>query len=87
MKMTKVEQTKLYETTDLALVSVILLFLPDALDVINRENPRRVVFGFKRSEKLDKLVSKFWDGKLKIEPRLFFDAIKTAKVRIYQSQL
>jgi len=84
MTMQKIEQIELYETTDLALVSVILLFSPDALGVVNRENPNRVVFGFKRSAKLDNLVSKFWNGKLKIEPRSFFDAIKTAKVRIYQ---
>ena len=80
MTMTKAEQTKLYETTDLALVSVLLLFLPDSLEVVNRENSRRVVFGFKKS---DKLVERFWNRKLKIEPRAFFDGIKTAKARIY----
>lgn len=83
MKMIKVEQTKLYETTDLALSSVLLLYLPDALEVINRENPRRVVFVFRKSDKLDKLVDRFWGGKLRIEPRLFFEGIKTAKTRIY----
>ncbi|MBI3335675.1 MAG: hypothetical protein HY001_04210 [Candidatus Portnoybacteria bacterium] len=83
MTMTKAEQTKLYETTDLALVSVILLFLLDALEVVNRENPHRVVFGFKKSDKLDNLVARFWERKLKIEPRAFFDGIKTAKARIY----
>lgn len=81
--MTKVEQTKLYETTDLALVSALLVLLPDSLEVVNRENPRRVVFGFKRSDNLDKLVARFWGRKLKIEPRAFFDGIKTAKARIY----
>ena len=81
--MIKAEQTKLYETTDLALVSVLLLFLPDSLEVVNRENSHRVVFGFKKSDKLDKLVNRFWSRKLKIEPRAFFDGIKTAKARIY----
>ena len=81
--MIKAEQTKLYETTDLALVSVLLLFLPDSLEVVNRENSHRVVFGFKKSDKLDKLVNRFWNRKLKIEPRAFFDGIKTAKARIY----
>ena len=83
MTMTKAEQTKIYETTDLALISVILLFSPDSLEVVNRENSRRVVFGFKKSDKLDKLVNRFWNRKLKIEPRAFFDGIKTAKARIY----
>lgn len=83
MTMTKAEQTKLYETTDLALVSVLLLFLPDSLEAVNRENPHRVVFGFEKSVKLDELVSRFWSRKLKIEPRAFFDGIKIAKARIY----
>ena len=78
--MTKAEQTKIYETTDLALISVILLFSPNSLEVVNRENLRRVVFGFKKS---DKLVERFWNRKLKIEPRAFFDGIKIAKARIY----
>ena len=80
MTMIKAEQTKLYETTDLALISVILLFSPDSLEVVNRENSHRVVFGFKKS---DKLVERFWNRKLKIEPRAFFDGIKIAKARIY----
>lgn len=83
MKMTKVEQTELYETTDLALVSAILVLLPDSLEAVNRENLQRVVFGFRRSNKLNKLIAQFWSRKLKIEVRSFFDAIKTAKARIY----
>lgn len=84
--MTKVEQTECYRTTDLALSSVLLLYLPDALEVVNRENPRRVVFVFRKSDKLDKLVDRFWSGKLRIEPRLFFEGIKTAKTRIYANE-
>ena len=81
--MEKVEQTKIYETTDLALISVVLLSLPDSLEFVNRENPHRVVFRFKKTDELDKLVSRFWGRKLKVEPREFFDGIKTAKARIY----
>jgi len=81
--MEKVEQTKIYETTDLALISVILIFSPGSLVAVNRENPHRVVFGFKKSDKLDDLIGRFWGRKLKIEPREFFDGIKTAKARIY----
>ena len=81
--MEKVEQTKIYETTDLALISVLLLSLPDSLAAVDRSNPHRVVFRFKKSDKLDQLVSRFWGRKLKVEPREFFDGIKIAKARIY----
>jgi hypothetical protein len=81
--MTKAEQTKLYETTDLALISVLLLSLPDSLAAVDRSNPNRVVFRFQKTDKLDKLIVRFWGRKLKIEPRAFFDGIKTAKARIY----
>lgn len=86
MTMTKVEQTELYETTDLALVSALLVLLPNSLETVNRENPRRVVFGFKKGDKLNKLVARFWERKLKIEARAFFDGIKTAKMRIYSER-
>lgn len=85
--MTKAEQSKTYETTDLALISVLLLFLPDSLEVVNRTNPHKVLFAFKRSGELDELVAKYWKRELKVEPQAFFNELKLAKVRIYQSQL
>lgn len=72
-----------YKTADLALVAVLLLFIPDSLEVCDRANPRKVFFAFRRSGELDELVSKYWKRELAVEPQDFFNQLKLAKVRIY----
>ena len=72
-----------YKTADLALVAVLLLFIPDSLEVCDRANPRKVFFSFRRSDQLDELVSKYWKRELAVEPQDFFNQLKLAKVRIY----
>lgn len=72
-----------YKTADLALVAVLLLFMPDSLEVCDRANPRKVFFAFRRSGELDELVSKYWKRELAVEPQDFFNQLKLAKVRIY----
>ena len=72
-----------YKTADLALVAVLLLFMPDSLEICDRANPRKVFFAFRRSSHLDDLVSKYWKRELTVEPQDFFNQLKLAKVRIY----
>jgi len=38
-----------YKTADLALVAVLLLFIPDSLEVVDRGNPYKVLFCFGKS--------------------------------------
>ena len=77
------EENQFYKTADLALVAVLLLFIPDSLEVCDWTNPHKVLFAFKRSDKLDELVAKYWKRELKVEPQAFFNQLKLAKVRIY----
>ena len=37
-------ETNYYKTADLALVAVLLLFIPDSLEVVDRGNPHKVLF-------------------------------------------
>jgi hypothetical protein len=83
MIMKTTEQTEFYKTADLALVAVLLLFIPDSLEVCDRTNPHKVLFAFRRSGELDELVAKYWKRELKVEPQAFFNELKLAKVRIY----
>lgn len=83
MIMTTTEQTEFYKTADLALVAVLLLFIPDSLKVCDRTNPHKVLFGFRKSKELDALVDRHWKRELKVEPQAFFNELKLAKVRIY----
>ena len=72
-----------YKTADLALVAVLLLFIPDSLEVVDRGNPYRVLFCFGKSPELDSLVKRYWSRELQVEPQTFFNQIKQVKVRIY----
>lgn len=72
-----------YKTADLALVAVLLLFIPDSLEVVDRGNPHKVLFCFGKSRELDSLVKRYWSRELQIEPQAFFNQLKQVKVRIY----
>ena len=72
-----------YKTADLALVAVLLLFIPDSLEVVDRGNPYKVLFCFGKSPELDSLVKRYWRRELQVEPQAFFNQIKQVKVRIY----
>ena len=72
-----------YKTADLALVAVLLLFIPDSLEICDRTNPRKVFFAFRRGKQLDELVGQYWKRELMVEPQDFFNQLKLAKVRIY----
>ena len=72
-----------YKTADLALVAVLLLFIPDSLEVVDRGNPRKVLFCFGKSPDLDSLVKRYWSREVQVEPQAFFNEVKQVKVRIY----
>jgi len=72
-----------YKTADLALVAVLLLFIPDSLEVVDRGNPHKVLFCFGKSSDLDSLVKRYWSRELTVEPQAFFNQLKQVKVRIY----
>ena len=72
-----------YKTADLALVAVLLLFIPDSLEVVDRGNPYKVLFCFGKSPELDSLVKRYWSREIQVEPQAFFNQIKQVKVRIY----
>ena len=72
-----------YKTADLALVAVLLLFIPDSLEVVDRGNPHKVLFCFGKGPDLDSLVKRYWSRELQVEPQAFFNEVKQVKVRIY----
>jgi len=74
-------EADLYKTADLALASAIFLFYP--LESIDRRNPRKSQFVFKRNSQLDELVEGFWRGELKVEPQAYFGALRNIKARLY----
>lgn len=70
-----------YSTSDLALATAISLWYP--IDTIDRQNPRKATFLFKRDEKLDELIEVYWKRELKVEPQEYFNQLKAIKARLY----
>lgn len=70
-----------YLTSDLALVTT--LSLKFSIEEIDRSNPRKAVFVFRRSPELEELVDQFFSNKLQISPQVFFNQLRDVKNRLY----
>ena len=81
MKKKILREEDFFSTADLSLASAIFLFHP--LEAVDSQNPRRAEFLFKRSQELDELIEKYWRGELRIDPRAYFDALRSIKARLY----
>jgi hypothetical protein len=71
-----------YSTSDLSLASAISLWFP--LEIVDKSNPSKANFIFKREEGLDKLVESFWRKELQVEPLTYFNQLKLLKSRLYE---
>ena len=82
-KLTEPNSTDLFISSDLALAAVVSLYFP--IVIVDKENPRKAQFVFNRSKNLRELVDNYWNGKLLVEPRKYFDSIKALKARLYDN--
>ncbi len=80
--MKREELINYFQTFDLALATVISLSFP-LLDLDKTQNPHRALFIFQRNKKLDETVDKYWKRELLVEPRQYFEQLKTLKGRLY----
>lgn len=73
----------IYSTTDLFLATTISLYFP--LDSVDKTNPHKSIFNFRRTDDLDKIIEMYWRRELKIEPQSVLNQLKTIKSRLYES--
>lgn len=76
--------TDLYATNDLSLACAIALSFP--LWALDKSNPSKVEFLFKREEGLDNLIESFWRRELKVDPLSYFTQLKILKSRLYEER-
>ncbi len=80
--MTKhLNQNDFYRTHDLAIAT--LISLSYSIESIDRQNPRKAEFLFKRKVGLDTLIESYWRGELKVEPQTYFNQLRIIKARLY----
>jgi hypothetical protein len=72
-----------FETSDLALASA-LCCVGASLDGLDKTNPRRAVFIFRREKGLDDLIAAYWGRTLKVDAMGYFLAQKQLKARLYE---
>lgn len=73
-----------YQTSDISLATVISLSYP--LTEIQPQSNNKSLFVFKRIKELEKLVEDYWSGNLKVEPKAYFNQLKTIKTRLYSGE-
>ncbi len=81
--MTMNTQSDYYSSSDLGLVVVLSLYFP--IDSLDKTNPQKVIFSFKRETGLDDLVANYWARRLQVEPQALLSQLKSIKTRIYES--
>lgn len=57
-----------------------------ALLTLDRENPRKVKFIFRREAGVEKVANDFWSDRLEQKSRSFWDNIKNLKNRLYADE-
>lgn len=73
-----------YSTSDLALATAISLYYP--LEVVDRTNPHKAQFLFKRDNSLDQFIEAYWRNELKISPQVYFNQLRIIKARLYSEE-
>jgi len=73
-----------FETSEFIL-GISLLTLGFSIETLDKTNPSRIQFVFKRTKELDQAIQFFWSNELRLEPKLFHYNQKNLKNRINNS--
>jgi len=82
MKTKTLSQNDFFQSNDLPLCAT-LRYFGYAIEAIDKQNPAKAIFLFKRDEQLDSLIQQYWAHQLLVEPVAFFNCLKECKARIY----
>ena len=71
-----------FSSSDFGLVVTLSLYYP--IDSIDKTNPHRAVFNFKRNSGMDEIIAGYWARTLRIEPQIFLTQLKSIKTRLFE---
>ncbi|KKS58162.1 MAG: hypothetical protein UV24_C0030G0003 [Candidatus Nomurabacteria bacterium GW2011_GWA2_42_41] len=78
-----VSNKDLYQTSDIALASVLLSY-GLKLEAVDKRNPK-AIFLFQKEKGVEQLAEGFWSHNLQVDPLLYFNSLKELKTRLYQT--
>jgi hypothetical protein len=73
-----------YQTSDLSLATTLSLWCP--IEDIDRSNPRKALFIFRRTSELEKLIDQYFRNEIKISPQVYFNQLRVIKARLYANE-
>ncbi|MCC7160482.1 hypothetical protein IT399_02050 [Candidatus Nomurabacteria bacterium] len=76
------DEASVFTTYDLG-VSAALLCLGYKLIRLDRNDPRKALFVFKKDAEIDSHANQYFSDQLKVKARSFFDSIKALKNKLY----
>ncbi len=74
-------EAETYKTADMALAGLISLYYP--IEAIDKQNPRKAYWLFKRDAQLDELVKSYYRRELKVDPVSYWEQISFIKAQLY----
>lgn len=74
-----------FNTSDFYLASC-LVSMGFSVYRLDKTDPERCQFIFKRNSGLDDAIDKYWENKLKINPKIIFDSQRFLKSRIHSNE-
>ena len=81
MKTQPINPADYYCTSDLTTAVTLAIFFP--LELIDKTNPRKALFVFRRTDDLEKKLQQYWHRSLLVEPQEFSNQLKSLKTRLY----
>lgn len=76
------DEASVFTTYDLG-VSAALLCLGYKLIRLDRDDPRKALFVFRKEPDIDTYANQYFSDQLKVKARSFFDSIKALKNKLY----
>jgi hypothetical protein len=76
------DPTAVFTTYDLG-VSTALLCVDFELLSVDKENPRKALFIFKKANGIEDVANRYFSDKLEVKARSFFDHLKALKNKLY----
>lgn len=76
------DQSSVFTTYDLG-VSAALLCLGYKLIRLDRDDPRKALFVFRKEPDIEEYANQYFSDQLKVKARSFFDSIKALKNKLY----
>jgi len=73
-----------FSTFDLGLATVLVTLGYELLE-LEKSNPKKVRFIFKREENIEQIMNDFWNDKIKLPAQTLFNNQKMLKNRIYSN--